>query len=468
MQSKEVKNWQDEEALRRFKMISPLLDESLDDGKRSQLRDEIASQNGLSKRSIYRYEKYFRENSFQGLKPMNREKRRSQALPENYDEIVAEAIQLKKEVPKRSVRQIIRILEIEGWAQPGVLKASTLQRYLYRAGFGVKQMKRYAEKRENSSRRFCRPHRLELIQGDIKYGPDIRTKDGKLVKTYLSSLIDDHSRYILQSEFYDNQRQEVVEDTFHKAVLKHGKFDCTYLDNGTQYTTNQLEMACSKLGIRVLHAKPRACESKGKIEKFHQKVDAFIAEIRVAHVHSVSELNEKWKYFLEQEYQKVPHEGIAEYYKSQGVTLPGGGISPEQEWMRDTRRQVFIDTAVVSEAFLHREKRRLDGAGCFTFDGVMYEASAALSNADVELVYDPLNTETIQVRCPQTEPITAKKVRIGSYADKTPAIPAAMTSKAPTSSRLLDALEKKYKEEHQLMANALSFGNYGKEDAHHV
>lgn len=138
MQNKEVRNWQDEEALKRFQIISPLLDESLDEGKKSQLRDEIAERNGISKRSIYRYEKSFREGSFQGLKPMNREKRRSQALPENFDEIVAEAIQLKKEVPRRSVRQIIRILELEGWAAPGVLKASTMQRYLYNAGLGVK------------------------------------------------------------------------------------------------------------------------------------------------------------------------------------------------------------------------------------------------------------------------------------------------------------------------------------------
>ena len=53
-----------------------------------------------------------------------------------------------------------------------------------------------------------------------------------LVKTYLSSLIDDHSRYIVQSEFYGNQRQEIVEDTFHKDALKAGRFDCAYLDNG--------------------------------------------------------------------------------------------------------------------------------------------------------------------------------------------------------------------------------------------
>ncbi len=468
MQSKNVKNWQDEEALKRFQMISPLLDESLDDGKRSQLRDEIAAKNGISKRSIYRYEKYFRENSFQGLKPMNREKRRSQALPENYDEIIAEAIQLKKEVPRRSIRQIIKILELEGWAPPGVLKASTMQRYLYKAGFGVKQMKRYTEKRESTSRRFCRPHRMELIQGDIKYGPTIRTADGKLIKTYLSSLIDDHSRYILQSEFYDNQRQEIVEDTFHKAVLKYGGFDCTYLDNGTQYTTNDLESACARLGIRVLHAKPRACESKGKIEKFHQKVDAFIAEVRVAHVHSVAQLNEKWKYFLEQEYQKVAHEGIAEYYKSQDVDVPAGGITPEQEWMRDTRRLVFIDATVVSEAFLHRETRQLDNAGCFSFDGCMYEASTALANAEVEIAYDPLNTETMRVTYPGVAPVTAHKVKIGAFSDKKTPIPAAMTGEAPSSSRLLDVLEKKYKVEHQVMANALSFSDYRKEAGSHV
>ena len=59
-------------------------------------------------------------------------------------------------------------------------------------------------------------------------------REARLVKTYLSFLIDDHSRYIVQLEFYDNQRQEIVEDTFHKAVLKAGRFDCAYLDNGVR------------------------------------------------------------------------------------------------------------------------------------------------------------------------------------------------------------------------------------------
>ena len=468
MQSKETKKWQDEEALKRYQMIAPLLDESLDEGKRRWLREKIAERYDVSKRSIYRYEEKYREGAFEGLRPMNREKRRSQALPDNYEEIVGEAIQLKREVPRRSVRQIIKILESEGYAQPGVIKASTLQRYLYNAGLGVKQMKRYTEKRETTSRRFCRAHRNELWQGDIKYGPDIRLSDGRLIKTYLSSLIDDHSRYIVQSEFYDNQRQEVVEDTFHKAILKHGKCDSCYLDNGTQYTSNQLHTALAKLGIRVLHAKIRACESKGKIEKFHQKVDQFIAEIKVAHVHSLEELNRRWKIFLEQDYQKEAHDGIREYYKSYGVTVPSGGISPLQEWNRDTRGLVFLDTTVVSEAFLHHETRRLDNAGCFSFGDVRYEASAALANAEVEIVYDPMNTEVIKVLYQDMEPIMAHRVKIGAFCDKKSPLPVAMTDKLPETSRFLDALEKKYREDHQLMANALSFGEYGKAGGQNV
>ena len=281
-------------------------------------------------------------------------------------------------------------------------------------------------------------------------------------------MIDDHSRYIVQSEFYDNQRQEIVEDTFHKAVLKAGKFDCAYLDHGVQYTASHLGKACAKLGIRIVHAKPGACQSKGKIEKFHQKVDQFIAEIRVAHVHSVEELNSRWKVFLEQEYQKEAHAGIREYYESYGAQVPACGITPEQEWMRDARGLIFIDVSVVADAFMHRETRRIDEAGCFSFEGARYEASAALANLEAEIAYDPMNTQTIMVYCKGTEPVAAHRMEIGAYASKVPPVPMGMTGSIPETSRLLDALEKKYREDHRQMAQVLSFEDYGKAGGQNV
>ena len=39
MESKEVRNWRDAEALKRFEMIMPLLDPDLDDAKRAQMSD---------------------------------------------------------------------------------------------------------------------------------------------------------------------------------------------------------------------------------------------------------------------------------------------------------------------------------------------------------------------------------------------------------------------------------------------
>ena len=462
MESKEIRKWRNDEALNRYTIIAPLLDPDIDNARRCQLREQIAEKEGMSKRTIYRYESSYRKTGFDGLVPMNREKRRSQKLPENWEEIVGEAIQLRREVPKRSVRQIITILETEGWAPPGVIRPSTLQRYLYQAGLGVRHMKRYTEGRKTSSRRFCRAHRLELLQGDIKYGPEIRTKDGKLIKTYLSSLIDDHSRLIVQAEFYDNQRAEIVEDTFHKAVLKIGTWDAAYVDNGKQFISRQLHESCAKLGIRILRAKPYACQSKGKIEVYHKSVDRFIAEVRVAHVHSVAELNEKWKVFLEQDYQKKPHSGIKEYYESLDVEVPPQGITPEQEWHRDERRQKFLDVKTVSDAFTHHETRIVDKAGCFDFGGRKYEATAALSGLEVEIAYDPLNTETITVRYGKMDEIQAHPVRIGAFADKTPERPVGMTDALPETSRFLDALEKKYREDHRIAARALSFGEYGK------
>ena len=106
-------------------------------------------------------------------------------------------------------------------------------------------LKRYTEDRKPSSKKFCKGHRLELYQGDIKYGPVIRDRDGKKIQTYLSSVIDDHSRLIIQSEWYDNQRKEIVEDTVHRAVLKYGVFDRFYMDNGKQYISTQLHAFCA-------------------------------------------------------------------------------------------------------------------------------------------------------------------------------------------------------------------------------
>ena len=469
MQTNETHNWQEDAALYRYQLIAPLLDESLDEAKRIQMRKTIAAQNELSCRSLYRYETAYRNGGFAGLKPRNREQRRSQKLPADFDELLEQAIQLKREVPKRSVKQIIYILELEGRVTPGVLKRSTMERYLYKAGFGVRQMQMYQDARKSSSKRFCKPHRMMLLQGDIKYGIKLPIgKKGARVQTYLSSAIDDHSRYVIHSQFYDNQEGMVVEDTFHKVILKAGAFDACYFDHGSQYIAKQLKFSLARLGMTVRHAPVRSGKSKGKCEKFHQVVDSFLREAKIHKIKTLEELNRYWDIYREEYYHKDPHDGVKEYYKSLNIAVPECGITPLQEWSRDTRPLTFLDTTVVAEAFLHHEQRLVDKGACISFQGRKYETKPSLIGCKVEIAYDPMAPESITVSYPGLLPFAASPVKMGSFCQKTPALPESMQVKEAETSRFLTVLEKNYKQTSRRRADAISFGGYRKDGENHV
>ena len=461
--------WQEEEALARFQIISPLLDESLDEAKYIQLRRKQAEKYNLSDKTVRRYVNAYRQNGFEGLKPRARHYYQKGNLPDNYEELVHEAIQLRREVPSRSVEKIILILEMEKRVAPGVLKRSTLQRHLYEAGFGAGQMEVYREARKSSSKRFCKPHRMMLLQGDIKYGLKLPIgKNGAMVQTYLSSAIDDHSRYVLQSSFYDNQEEAIVEDTFRKAILKHGKFDACYFDHGSQYVAKQLKFSLSRLGITIRTAPVRSGKSKGKVEKFHQVVDSFLREAKVHKIKTLEELNRYWEIYLEEYYHKTPHDGIREYYESMNSPIPAAGITPLQEWGRDTRPLTFLDASVVAEAFLHHEERLVDKGACISFRGRKYETKPSLIGCRVEISYDPMAPKNITIRYSGMEPFTAEPVKIGPFCDKAPSLPLSMQEQETESSRMLAALEKKHVQTRQQRADAISFGEYRKDGGRHV
>ena len=459
----------DEIALQKYKMIAPLLEDDLDSFASCELRKRVAEQYGISERTLRRYLTAYHQNGFEGLKPVERIRYRKNIMPGNYEEILMEAVKLRREVPKRSIEQIIMILEMEGKVAPGVLKRPTLQRHMYQAGFGATHMNVYKEARKSSSRRFCKPHRMMLVQGDIKYGPRLPIgKNGAMVQTYLSSAIDDHSRMILFSRFYDHQEGSIVEDTFRKAILKFGHFDKCYFDNGSQYVAKQLQLSLAKLSIKVAHAPVHSGRSKGKIEKFHQVVDDFIAEARAKKIRTLKDLNHYWEIFLEEYYHNRAHEGIREYYQSIGSTVPKEGISPLQEFNRDTRPLVFLDASTVGEAFLHHELRKVDKGGCISFQGRKYETKSQLIGRMVEIAYDPSDARILTIRHEGMEPFETEPLQIEAYCNDRQILPEHIDPCEPETSRFLDALEKRYAESVKRRADAISFGGYKKEVADHV
>ena len=125
---------QDETALERYKIISPILlaqEENADQGKIGLMKSEACGQAGISRKTLTRWLDRYAQNGFDGLKFQNATAQPKRLIP---GELVKEAVLLRLEVPTRSVPQIIEILEMEGKAPKGLLKRSTLQDRLREEG----------------------------------------------------------------------------------------------------------------------------------------------------------------------------------------------------------------------------------------------------------------------------------------------------------------------------------------------
>lgn len=155
----------DEKATNRFQMIAPLLNEELDQQERARLLKKVARHHGLSERTIRRYLNQFRADGFEGLK-----QKPYRTVPMDLqDQVLEQAILLRREVPSRSIASIIQILEWDGIVEKGTLRRSTLQERLAKRGYSARQMKMYHET-SGAVRRFQKRSRNALWHSDIKYG----------------------------------------------------------------------------------------------------------------------------------------------------------------------------------------------------------------------------------------------------------------------------------------------------------
>ena len=223
----------EEVAENRFKIISPVLlakEGGADAALICQIRQETCGQHGISVRTLKRWLKAHEESGFKGLCPAPKTYAKEKPLTE---ELIQEAIMLRREVPRRSVPAIIEILEMEGRAPKGAIKESTLQDKLMERGYSMRHMRLYQET-GTAARRFQRQGRNDMWQSDIKFGPKITVK-GLRKQIYLAAFIDDATRFIIHAEFYDNLEQAIIEDCLKKAIIKEGTPLRLYFDNGGQF-----------------------------------------------------------------------------------------------------------------------------------------------------------------------------------------------------------------------------------------
>ncbi len=161
----------DQVATERAEMLGPLLTSGLDPAKRNQIIREICSKYGVSERSIRRYLQAYQAEGFTGLRPKGRDYQGKIGSVDDY--LVDQAVALRREVPTRSIRQIIRILEMEGLVAEDQIRRSTLQDRLEERGYGARQLRMYHSSGGGAARRFAHQHRNDLWQADY---PEFRIR----------------------------------------------------------------------------------------------------------------------------------------------------------------------------------------------------------------------------------------------------------------------------------------------------
>jgi putative transposase len=437
-------------ALQRFQLIAPLLEERLDAGKAKQLRDQISKTSGLSERTIRRYLSQFRTEGFGGLKPRGKTaETKSEAIPSH---LLDQAILLRREVPSRSVAQIIQILEWEDLAKLGQIKRSTIQEKLTERGYSSRHMKLYSQSGV-AARRFQKRHRNQLWQSDIKYGPYLPIgPNGTKKQVYLVAIIDDATRFVLHGAFYPTLDSRIVEDSFRQAIQKYGVPESVYFDNGKQYRTKWMSRTCSKLGTRLIFAKPYSPESKGKIERFNRVIDSFLGEVTLEKPQTLDRLNELFQSWLTECYQEKSHSALGEK------------VSPHSAFRGDKKALRFIDPDTMANAFLHCETRKVDKSGCISFMDQKYEVGLSFIGPQEDIVYDPSDLQELTIEYEGHSPWKARKLVIGERAGKRPGLPSHLQAQEANSSRLLKSVEKKHQERQIELTPAVTFRAIWKED----
>lgn len=382
----------------RFEIIAPLLGEGLCAAEIRRLRMEAMEKHEVSERTLRRYLAAYRKKGLLGLEPTSKASAGSfKAIPKHILELAAK---YKLELPQRSVRSIITILEKEGHIKKGEISRSTLSHNLNTLGYSREKLLK--DSNSKAARRFVRQGRNTLWQSDIKYGPYLCDEKGKKYRTYLATFIDDATRVVCHSEFYNNHRVPILEDCLRKAILKFGKPDAIYVDNGKEYVSRWLRLGCARLAIRHITAKPYSPESKGKIERFNGYADEFMREVALETPKNLTELNRLYQVWLEEAYQHKEHSGI-------------GNMTPMKRFQSDEKRVRFATVEECYDAFLHEETRLVDKTGCFSLSGISYEAGILFARKKIDVRFDPFDLSVVEVWHGGTKQTTVTPLKIGEF-----------------------------------------------------
>jgi transposase InsO family protein len=262
-------------ALFRLSVLGPLVSRAhLKRGELKALIQELASREHdipgsgrqhIAGKTIEAWFYTYCREGVEGLVP----KRRSDQGKSKLSQAIQEAIlNAKRENPRRSLDQLVLLVETTGLAAKGTVPRSSVHRLLQ--SHGISRPTGAASLAEEY-RSFEALHAGDIWYGDVMHGPRVPVK-GRLRKVYLVSLMDDASRLLAHSAFCTGEKALDIEGVLKQAVLKRGLPTKLVVDNGAAYRSKSLQGICARLGIHLIYCRPYAPEGKELISYYTSTV----------------------------------------------------------------------------------------------------------------------------------------------------------------------------------------------------
>ncbi len=405
------------EALFRYRVIAPLLDEPAQAPLRARVA-EVASHRHphpsrgevtISIRTLWTWLERFRGSGIDALRPRHR---RDHGTLRALDAAALDRAEaLRRELPARWTSTVIDILVREGTvAQAKVAHRATIDRHLRRRGASRRQLVVLGAK-PTIKMRFASFG--DLWVGDYHHGPKVLAPAGHATIAKLGAFIDHTTRYPVADRWYLAEDVATLRDTMLRALLTWGPPKVAYVDRGAVYRSDQLAYSLGALGSRLVHSRPYYSQGRGVIERWWQLADAFQAEIDARdELVTIHELNRLWDAFRTLRYLETAHSEL--------------GMSPAQAIAKVTPRP--IDPAVARELFLVRVDRTVNRKDAtVSVEGQRFLCDGALRGRKVSVRYDPRDLAGVVIVVDDQRVGRALPQPIGRGAEATPppAAPAA-------------------------------------------
>ena len=371
---------------RRVALVETILDESIDEADRIEVRRHYIEEHGVSERTIRNYLRRYRQG---GAEALLFHKPKGATSPRIHDRRVREKIlTMVEERPSRTVPQLRRLLSADDELAGAVAEVSDRSIYRFLAESGLTQKARREKSLgvgKKSYHKFEASCSMELVQGDARDGIWLPKAPGdeQVRKTYLFAWVDDYSRRILHAEYFWDEKLPRMEKTFKTMVLRWGIPKKCFLDNGHVYIAAHFAFVLAQLEIKKIHHGPYKSWAKGKVEAVMKTIKRdFQAEAQQAGFKTLEELNSALWAWLDVEYNRRNHSSTGE--------------PPAERFEKGLPQdhQRVTDLEWFENLFLLREQRRVGKWGTIKFEGNQYHTEA-VAGSTIEVRYTPFNLQKV-------------------------------------------------------------------------